>query len=250
MAKNLFDVEGKVVIVTGSTKGLGRAFAQGFAERGARVVVSARDQGRCDQTVAELQKSGDLTPMACHVGDWDAIPAFVDRVYDKFGRVDVVINNAGINPGICSLTDMTPALWDKVAAVNVKGPLRLSSLVAPRMGEQGGGSIINVASIGATRPHAKNAHYDSSKAALVSLSQVMAMEWAPLKVRVNIISPGTFRTPKLMAADPKWWQLAANASIMQRLAEPEECVGIALYLASDASSFVTAANHVVSGGIS
>jgi len=181
-----------------------------------------------------------------------AMPAFVDRVYDKFGRVDVVVNNAGINPKLCSLVDMTSELWDKVASVNLKGPLRLSSLVAPRMGAQGGGSIINIVSTGANRPHANNAHYDSSKAALVSLTQVMAMEWAPLNIRVNAVLPGPFLTEVMKAAEkkePAFVEKARQTPIMKRLGDPKECVGIVIYLSSDASSFVTAANHVVGGGM-
>jgi NAD(P)-dependent dehydrogenase (short-subunit alcohol dehydrogenase family) len=253
MARNRFDVSGKVVVVTGATKGLGHAFATALAEAGARVVVSSRKQELCDEVAAELRRAGgDAIGLACHMGDWEAIPGFVDRVYDAFGRVDVLVNNAAISPGLCPIVDMTSEYWDKVSSVNVKGPLRLSALLAPRMAAAGGGSIINISSIGAKHPHALNAHYDVSKAALLSLSQIMAIEWAPLRVRVNAVLPGAFRTEMMKAAerkDPSFVERARGATLMGRIGDPDECVGVVLYLASDASSFVTGAAHVVSGGI-
>ena len=146
-----FDFSGKVVIVTGSTKGLGRAMAQGFAEAGATVVVSSRKQELCDEVAAEIAASTGATVagIACHVGDWDAVPAFVDTVVERFGPIDVLVNNAGINPSGASLSDTSIELWRKVFSVNVEGPVRLSTLVAPIMRDNGGGTIVNIATVGA-----------------------------------------------------------------------------------------------------
>ncbi|HSV83227.1 MAG TPA: SDR family oxidoreductase [Ramlibacter sp.] len=247
-----FDIRGKVIVVTGATKGLGRAVAAELSREGASIVVCSRDQDRCERAAAELRnQGGDAVAMACHVGVWDAIPAFVDRVYERFGRVDVLVNNAAASPGPFELTQGTSALWDKVMSVNVKGPLRLASLMVPRMAAAGGGSIINVASIGATRPHTRNGHYDASKAALLNLSKVMAAEWARFGIRVNVVSPGPFRTEMMQGAeqiDPSIIERAAAATLMRRVGQPDECVGIIHYLASEASSYVTGANHVVDGG--
>ena len=146
-----FDFTDKVVIVTGSTKGLGRAMAAGFAASGAKLVVSSRKQDLCDSVAAELKSAtgADVLPLACHVGDWDAIPAFVDAVVERFGRIDVLVNNAGINPSGASLSDTELSLWRKVFAVNLEGPLRMSTCVAPIMRDGGGGSIVNIATVGA-----------------------------------------------------------------------------------------------------
>jgi NAD(P)-dependent dehydrogenase (short-subunit alcohol dehydrogenase family) len=146
-----FDFSGKVVIVTGSTKGLGRAMVDGFADAGAKVVVSSRKQDLCDQVAAELtERTGaEVLPLACHVGDWDAIPAFVENVIERFGRIDVLVNNAGINPTSDSLMDTNIDLWRKVFSVNLEGPLRMATCVAPHMREVGGGSIVNIATVGA-----------------------------------------------------------------------------------------------------
>jgi gluconate 5-dehydrogenase len=250
----LFDLTGRVAIVTGATKGIGRGIAEGLAGAGASVVVSSRKQDLCDAVAAEITAATgqETLGLACHVGEWDAIPAFVDRAHDWRGHVDVLANNAGINPAPTPVADLTLEYWRKLQSVNLEGPLRLSALLAPRMRESGGGSIINVSSVGAYVGGAGNAAYAASKAGLVALTKVMAREWASWKVRVNVIAPGPFVSEMMLGAErvsPGMLKRSAAATMLGRVADPAEIAGAAVYLASDASSFVTGEDHVVSGGM-
>ena len=149
--QHLFDLAGKVVIVTGSTKGIGRAMAHGLAAAGASVVVSSRKQDLCDQVAKEIaaDTGADVLGLACHVGEWDEIPGFIEQVHDHFGRIDGLVNNAGINPARVSIVDTTLEFWRKVFSVNLEGPLRMSQQVAPIMRDQGGGSIVNIGTMAA-----------------------------------------------------------------------------------------------------
>ena len=249
-----FDVSGRVAIVTGATKGLGRAIARGLAQAGAIVVVSSRKPDLCTEVATELAAESGSTVVgaACHVGDWDAVPGFVDGVAERFGRIDILVNNAGITPANVELLDMPLALWDKVMEVNLKGPLRVATCVARHMAATGGGSIVNIASVGAYRGSFGNAHYAASKAALVVLTHSMAAEWAPLGIRVNTLSPGPFDTDMMRGGDramPGFAARAGEATMLKRVADPDELVGAVLYLTSDASSYVTGEDHVVSGGL-
>jgi NAD(P)-dependent dehydrogenase (short-subunit alcohol dehydrogenase family) len=252
--QELFDLTGRVAVVTGATKGLGRAMAEGLAAAGASVVVSSRRQDGCEQAAAEIAKTTGRTTMAAvlHVGDWDAAPAFVDAVYERFGRIDILVNNAGINPSLVEITDLTSALIDKVFAVNFKGPVRLASLIAPRMGKAGTGSIINVATAGAYTGGPNVSAYTASKAALINVTRTMAKEWARLGVRVNAISPGPFGSEMMRGGErtnPGFAERVASSTLLKRVADPSEIVGAVVYLASDASSFVTGEDHLVSGGL-
>ena len=250
----LFDLTGRVAIVTGATKGLGRAMALGLAEAGASVVVSSRKQDACEQVAKEIAAATGRPTLgaACHVGDWDAIAGFVELVYGHFGRVDVLVNNAGIHPGPMTVIDMTSEFLDKLFAVNLKGPVRLAGLVAPGMGRQGGGSIINVSTIGAYSGGAGVGAYTSVKAAFINFTKVMAKEWAPLGIRVNALCPGPFDSEMMRGAermDPGYNGRAGAATLQRRVAATREIAGAAVYLASDASSFVTGEDHVVAGGM-
>jgi NAD(P)-dependent dehydrogenase (short-subunit alcohol dehydrogenase family) len=250
----LFDLTGRVAVVTGATKGIGRAVVEGLARAGASVVVSSRKQERCVAVAADVAAATgrDAVGLACHVGEWDAIPAFVDRVFERFGQIDVLVNNAGINPASTPVVDLTLEYWRKLHAVNLEGPLRLSALIAPRMRDGQGGSIINVSSVGAYVGGWGNGAYAASKAGLVVLTKVMAREWAPWKVRANVISPGPFVSEMMLGAErasPGLLERTAAATMLGRVAEPTEIVGAVVYLASDASSFVTGEDHVVSGGM-
>jgi NAD(P)-dependent dehydrogenase (short-subunit alcohol dehydrogenase family) len=248
-----FDVSGKVVVITGATKGLGRAFAFGLAQAGAKIVVSSRKQDLCTATAAEISdKTGTETlGLACHVGQWDAIPEFVEAVTERFGRIDGLINNAGISPAFVDIVDMTSEYWDKVFSVNLKGPLRLAALIAPVMRDAGGGSIINISSVGGYRGAPHNSHYCSSKSALVSLTESMAAEWAPWNVRANVVSPGPFLTTLLEGMGrntPGGMDVIAGHTLLGRVADPDEAVGLIQFLLSDASAFITGADHEISGG--
>jgi NAD(P)-dependent dehydrogenase (short-subunit alcohol dehydrogenase family) len=250
----LFDLSGKVAIVTGSTKGIGRAIAQGLAAAGATVVVSSRKQDRCDEVASEIERSTgrQAVGLACHVGDWDAVPAFIDAAHARLGRIDVLVNNAGINPARITPSAMTLDYWRKVFSVNLEGPLRTSQLVAPIMRDQGGGSIVNIATMAAYSGGSSICAYGASKAALINLTKSMAQEWAPWRVRVNALSPGPFMTEMMAggaATSPGFLDLVAEGTLQKRVADPVEIVGPVLYLASDASSFVTGDDISVSGGM-
>jgi NAD(P)-dependent dehydrogenase (short-subunit alcohol dehydrogenase family) len=255
MTQDLFDLTGRVAIVTGATKGIGRAVAEGLAEAGASVVVSSRKQDLCDTVAAEIAAATgrDVRGMACHVGDWDAIPAFVGRVHDAFGRIDILVNNAGISPGFRNFLDVDLEFWRKIFAVNVEGPLRMSQQVVPIMRDNGGGAIVNVSSMGGySGGGAGNGAYGATKAALLAITKNMAREWAPFGVRVNAISPGPIRSEMTEGAEraaPGFYERAGNATMLKRVAEAREAIGPVLYLVSDASSYITGEDHCVSGGM-
>lgn len=252
--EGLFAMTGRVVIVTGSTKGIGRAMAAGLAGAGASVVISSRKQDLCDKVAAEIAAAAGVETMAlaCHMGDWEAIPRLIRAVHDRFGRIDVLVNNAGINPARITAADMTLDYWRKVFSVNVEGPLRASQCVAPIMRDQGGGSIINVGTMAAYSGGPAICAYGASKAALLNLTKSMAQEWASWKVRVNMLSPGPFPSEMMEGGAkgaPGFKELVANGTFLKRMAAPHEIVGPVLYLASDASSFVTGDDLSVSGGM-
>jgi len=253
-ARDLFDLSGKVAIVTGSTKGIGRAMVQGLAECGARVVVSSRKQELCDSVAAEITEStgAEALALACHVGDWDAIPAFVEAVVDRFGTIDVLVNNAGINPAPTTVSEMTLEYWRKMFNVNLEGPLRMAQQVAPVMRDNGGGSIINIVTMAAYSGGPNVCAYGSSKAGLINLTKSMAQEWAPWNIRVNALCPGPFMTEMVAGAErvrAGFIDMIADGTLMKRVADAEEIIGPVLYLASDASSYVTGDEISVSGGM-
>ena len=253
-AADVFDLSGKVAIVTGSTKGIGRAMVEGLARAGASVVVSSRKQDLCDEVAKEVANAtgADVLGLACHVGEWDAIPGFVDAVTERFGRIDVLVNNAGINPAHVSPTDMTLEFWRKMFSVNLEGPLRMSQCAAPVMRDGGGGSIVNIGTMAAYHAGPGICAYGASKAALKNLTRTMAMEWADWGIRVNLLSPGPFTSEMLLGAaksDPGYLDMVAGGTLLKRVADPAEIVGPVLYLASDASSYVTADDISVSGGM-
>lgn len=250
----LFDFTGKVAVVTGSTKGIGRAMVEGLAEAGASVVVSSRKQDLCDQAAKEIAEAtgADTLGLRCHVGDWDAVPGFVAAIHDHYGRIDVLVNSAGINPARIGPADMNLDYWRKVFAVNVEGPLRTSQCVAPIMRDQGGGSIVNVGTMALYSGGAAICAYGASKAALFNLTKSMSQEWAPWRVRVNVLSPGPFQSEMTEGGErtaPGFKEMIARGTFMNRIAESSEIVGPVLYLASDASSFVTGDDISVSGGM-
>jgi NAD(P)-dependent dehydrogenase (short-subunit alcohol dehydrogenase family) len=243
-----------VAIVTGATKGLGRSMAEGLAGAGASIVVVSRDQDACSRVADEITASTGQVALgvACHMGEWDALPALVETVRDRFGRIDILVNNAGINPGPVSVIDMSQEYLDKLFAVNVKGPVRLAGLVAPVMAEGAKGSIINVATVGAYAGGPNVGAYTSAKAALINFTKVMAREWASMGIRVNALSPGPFNSTMMRGTaklDPEFSTRAGAATLQRRVAECDEIIGATVYLASDASSYVTGEDHVVAGGM-
>jgi NAD(P)-dependent dehydrogenase (short-subunit alcohol dehydrogenase family) len=251
---SLFDLTGKVVIVTGSTKGIGRAMAEGLASAGASVVVSSRKQELCDEVATEIHATtgADVFPRACHVGNWDDVPAFVDAVRERFGHIDALVNNAGINPARVKPEDMTLDYWRKVFSVNVEGPLRTSQCVFPIMRDQGAGSIVHIGTMAAYSAGGAVCAYGSSKAALLNLPKSQASEWAQYGIRVNFLSPGPFMSEMMEGGErtaPGFHELVKRGTFMHRIADPNEIVGPVCYLVSDASSFVTGDDLSVSGGM-
>jgi len=248
-AADLFDLTGKVALITGGSRGLGRAVALAFARGGADIVVASRKLDTCQATAAEIEALGRRAlPCACHVGRWDDLDSLVDAAYARFGRIDVLVNNAGMSPLYPSLDAVSEALWDKVLAVNLKGPFRLSALVGSRMAAGGGGSIINISSIAAIRPTPMETPYAAAKAGLNAITVAFAHAYGPT-VRVNCIMAGPFLTDisKAWNMDLMTQRLQAITAL-KRAGQPDEIVGAALYFASDASSFTTGAVLQVDGG--
>ena len=245
-----FDLGGRVALVTGGSRGLGRQMVLAFAARGADVVISSRKIDACEALAKEVEErtGRQALPFACHAGDWDQCDALVDAAYDRFGRLDVLVNNAGMSPLYPSLAEVSEALYQKVLDVNLKGPFRLSSNVGTRMKAAGSGSIINISSVAAVQPSPVEAPYGAAKAGLNSITLSMARAFSP-EVRVNCIMPGPFLTDISQAWDLEAFEKQAKRGIpLGRGGQPEEIVGAALYLASDASSYTTGAVIKIDGG--
>lgn len=231
----LFDLTGKVALVTGGSRGLGRAIALGYAAAGADVIVASRKLDACEAVAREIEALGRRA-FACsaHVGRWDEIDRLVEASYDRFGKVDILVNNAGMSPTAPSSLETGEDLFDKIVALNFKGPFRLSAQIATRMRAAGSGSVIGISSTGALRPLALFGPYAGAKAALNAISVAFAQEFMP--VRFNIISPGAFYTDI-----SKGWATPGEPQPVPlgRFGHPHEIVTAALYYASDASSYTT-----------
>lgn len=240
-ADELFDLTDKVVLVTGGSRGLGREMAFGAAQCGADVVIASRNLESCVVTAEEISASTGRTalPYQVHVGRWDQLDGLVDAVYDRFGKVDVLVNNAGMSPLYDSLTSVSEKLFDAVLNLNLKGPFRLSALIGERMVAAGGGSIVNVSSVGSIRPTPDMLPYAAAKAGLNAMTEGLAKAFGPT-VRVNTLMAGPFLTDVSKA-----WDVDA----LRRAGQPREIIGAALYLASDASSFTTGSILRVDGGL-
>jgi dehydrogenase/reductase SDR family protein 4 len=249
--KEQFNLEGKVAIVTGSSKGIGKAIAKGLAENGAQVVISSRSQEACDEVVKEFKKEGlNVIGIACHIGKEDQRKNLVTKTIEAFGRIDVLVNNAAINPVFGPIEDVDPAIFDKIMDVNVKAPWSLSNLVLPHFQANKNGSIINIASVEALTPGFGLGIYSTSKAAILMLTKNQAKEWGTHGVRANAICPGLIKT-KFSAA---LWQ---NEKILGKIQKslpsgkmgmPEEMVGLACLLASDAGNYMTGGTYTADGG--
>ena len=251
---DLFELSGRVAVVTGGSRGLGREMALAFAAQGADVVIASRKLDRCEQVAAEVENLGrNALPVAYHAGNWQDSNRLYEAVYEQFGRCDVLVNNAGMSPIYPSVDAVTEELYDKVLDVNLKGPFRLSAVIGTRMagpddGGSDGGSIIFVSSIASHRPTAGELVYGAAKAGVNNLTYGLARTLGP-KVRVNCIAPGPFLTDISKAWDLDSFNEAAKTSLaLGRGGEPHEIVGAALYLASDASSYTTGTVIDVNGG--
>ncbi len=246
----LLDFSGKVALVTGGSRGLGRQMVLALAARGASVVIASRKAENCEAVAAEVRALGaEALPCGCHVGDWEQLAELVDAAHARFGKIDILINNAGMSPLYPSLGAISEALFDKVVSVNLKGPFRLSALVGERMAAADGGVIINISSTASLNPSPDSEPYGAAKAGLNAITRSFAFALGP-KVRVNCIVAGPYLTDISKAWDMPAFEKRAKANLaLGRGGQPEEIVGAALYLASETSSFTTGAILRVDGGV-
>lgn len=243
------DMTGKKVLVTGGSRGLGREMVLAFAAAGADVAVTSRNVEACEEVAAQVRGLGrSAFSYGCHVGRWDELDGLVDVVYERFGALDVLVNNAGKSPTYDALTDVTEAMYDSVLGLNLKGPFRLAVLVGSRMFDGGGGAIVNVSSVASLRPRPDAAPYAAAKAGLNATTVALAHAFAP-RVRVNAIVPGGFRTDISRHWSPELARSLAAQAALGRVGEPSEITGAALFLASDASSYTTGSLLTVDGGM-
>lgn len=247
--RSLFDLSGRVAIVTGGTRGIGRSVAEGFVAAGARVVVASRKADACAETEAHLiSMGGEAIGVPMHMGDLDALPTLVERTVDAFGRIDIVVNNAA-NALAQPLGQFTPDAWQKSFDVNLRGPVFLVQEALPYLEASPCASVVNVISAGAFLFSAQVAMYAAGKAALMSFTRSMAADFAPRGIRVNALAPGTVDTDMVRNAGPEAAAHMAAASHLARAAHPDEMVGPVLFLASDAASFVTGQVLLADGGL-
>lgn len=252
MIKEKFDLTNKVAIITGASKGIGEAMARGLAEFGATVVVSSRKQAAVDEVAAQFQADSlSAIGIECHVGNDEHRQSLISKVMDKYGRIDVLINNAGTNPYYGPIHKMPVEAYQKTMEVNVNAAMALSNLVYPIMKAQGGGSIIHISSIEGIHPSKMMTAYNISKTALLMLGNNQAIEWGKHNIRVNTICPGYVKTKLsagLMEMEGAYDSLKKNVAL-SRAATPDEMAGLAVFLASDASSYMTGSTLVNDGGL-
>ena len=245
-----FDLSGRTALVTGGSRGIGRAAAQALAEAGADVIVASRDEASCRRAADEIAAATGRRAFghACHVGHWDELDRLAEAAWRYTGRLDILVNNAGMSPLYDRVTDVTEELFDKVVGVNLKGPFRLTAVIGSQMAERpGGGSIINVSSVGGVRPQPDTIPYSAAKAGLNAMTVAFAHALGPA-VRVNAVAPGRFLTDVSKHWDPAQLRAASALTALRRAGMPEEMAGAIVYLASDAASYTTGALLRVDGG--
>jgi NAD(P)-dependent dehydrogenase (short-subunit alcohol dehydrogenase family) len=247
----MFDFTGKVVLITGGSRGLGRAMSEGFAKAGAKVIIASRKLESC-QTLADAinAEGGDALAVAANVGSTEDLDRLRDEALAHYGRVDILINNAGINIAMGALGDLSAEAFDKMYQVNQRGPWYLASRLAPHMAENGGGVVINFLSVAALKPPAYMGFYAATKAALQALTKVMAQEWAPMNIRVNAIAPGTYHsdlTDGAIAAIPGMEEGMLDGNLIKRIAQSEEILNPVFYLAGE--SYTTGITLTADGGM-
>jgi NAD(P)-dependent dehydrogenase (short-subunit alcohol dehydrogenase family) len=248
-----FDLTGRVAIVTGASRGIGRGIALAFAKAGAKVVLASRRHEGVDAVAAEIREQGGAAlAVATHMGREEAVAALVEKTVQAFGGVDIAVNNAGTNPHFGPLLTATASQWDKTLEVNLKGAFYLVQRVVPSMEGRGGGKIINVASVAGVRPSPAMGVYGVSKAGLIMLTQVLAKELGPSNIQVNALAPGVIKTrfSSVLWETPEIADRVVNATPLGRLGEADDVVGAALFLASSLSDYVTGTILLVDGGMS
>ena len=251
MSTNLFDLNGKIALVTGASRGIGEAIAELFAEQGAHVIVSSRRAESCEEVVAKIKAAGgSAEALACHVGDMDDIKATFETIKSTHGKLDILVNNAAANPFFGHILDTDLGAFNKTVEVNIRGYFFMSVEAGKMMRDAGGGCIINTASINGLQPGPQQGIYSISKAAVINMTKAFAKECAPHNIRVNALLPGLTKTKFAGALfeNEKIHKMALATIPMGRHAEPSEMAGTVLYLASDASSYTTGECIVVDGG--
>lgn len=247
----LFDLTGKVAIITGSTKGIGKSIAEEYAKAGARVVISSRKAAACEQVASELRAQGfEALAVACHVGDKAQLQNLVEQTLAAFGKIDILVCNAATNPVYGPTHQVSDEAFDKIIGTNVKGTFWLCNMVIPHMIRQGGGSIVLLSSIAGVRASANIGVYGMSKAAEAALARNLSLEWGPQGIRVNSIAPGLIRTDFAQALldDPERLRKVEERLPLRRVGEPVDIAGVALFLASAASAYMTGQTLIADGG--
>jgi NAD(P)-dependent dehydrogenase (short-subunit alcohol dehydrogenase family) len=247
----LFDLSGKVALITGSTKGIGLAIAQRMAEAGAKVVISSRNQDVCDQIASGIrEQGGDALAIACNINYREQLQALVSKTLAHYGKIDILVVNAALNPFYGPSQDIPDEAFDKIMNSNIGSAHRLCQLVLPGMAKHGGGSAIIVSSIAGLKGSDVLGAYGISKAADMQIARNLAVEWGPQNIRVNCIAPGLIRTDfaRALWENPDTYKATVSRYPLRRIGEPDEIAGAAIFLASDAGSFTTGQTLVIDGG--
>ncbi len=249
--KKKFDLTGKVAIVTGASKGIGEYMANAFAQAGASVAVSSRKQEAVDEVAKSIVEQGGIaTGVAANTGSLEELEQLVNKTVELYGGIDIIVNNAATNPVFGPVINTNEDAFDKIMNVNVKGPFEFAKMAFPHMKKRGGGSIINISSIGGLSPEPFLGIYSVSKSALISLTKVLAKEWGPMGVRANVICPGLIKTKfsqALWSNEPIVDKMTKELPL-PRIGQPDEMAGLALFLASEASSYCTGGVYTADGG--
>ncbi|HKT17835.1 MAG TPA: SDR family oxidoreductase [Stellaceae bacterium] len=248
----LFDLSGKTAVITGSSRGIGRAIAEALAQCGARVVISSRTQAACAETAAAIAAAGgEAAAIPCHVGDKAQLKALVEGTHARFGGIDILVNNVGVNPVLGPLAELSDEAFDRVIASNLKSALWLTSLVLPEMAARKDGAVIFISSIAAMRGSAGIGAYGIAKAGVNQLARSLACEWGAHNIRVNAIAPGLVKTDfaRALWEDDATAQRRIAETPLGRLGTPQDIAGAAVLLASPAGSFITGQTIVVDGGV-
>nr|WP_238942132.1 SDR family oxidoreductase [Marinobacter sediminum] len=251
MNNPLFDMTGKVALVTGSTKGIGRSIAEEMARLGAKVVISSRKAEACEQVANELKEQGyEAIAIPCHVGKKEDLKNLVEKTNEAWGTIDVLVCNAATNPVYGPTSEMTDEAWDKIMDTNVKGTFWLTNMVLPQMAEQGEGAVVLLSSIAGIRGNTTIGTYGVSKAAEAALARNLAVEWGPKGIRINSIAPGLIKTDfaKALWEDPVRVKRAEDKTPLRRIGDPVDIAGLAVFLSTKASAYITGQVIVADGG--